>query len=230
MAKRSERLLELMQALRRRRYPVSGRDLADETGVSLRTLYRDIDTLKGLGAAIEGEAGIGFQLAEGYWLPPLMFSEEELEAVALGLRGLIHGPDADMAARARDAQAKIAAVLPEDRRDAMEAVGLFAILRRGAEPDGRLAVIRAALREEKELGLHYRDRRGAETERVVWPVALGYFESRQLLVAWCTLRTDYRRFWVDAIRALTPRDRSYPTPRRTLLHDWRTRENLADLS
>lgn len=230
MARRSERLLELMQALRRRRYPVSGRELAEQTGVSLRTLYRDIDTLKGLGAAIEGEAGLGFQLADGYWLPPLMFTEEELEAVVLGLRGLVYGPDADMATSARDAQAKIEAVLPGDKREAMAAVGLFAIPRGGAEPDDRLAAIRKALREETELGLHYRDRHGAETERVVWPVALGYFETRRMLVAWCTLRADYRRFWVDSILALTPHARSYPTPRRTLLHEWRRRENLADLS
>ena len=97
MGKRSERLLALMQALRRRRRPVAGQVLAEEMGISLRSLYRDIETLKSMGAAIDGEAGLGFQLRAGYFLPPLMFSAEELEAVALGLRTLIFGPDADMA-------------------------------------------------------------------------------------------------------------------------------------
>ena len=112
MAKRSERLLNLMQALRRRRRPVSGAVLAEEMGVSLRSVYRDIETLKSMGAAIDGEAGLGFQLRAEHFLPPLMFTDEEIEALVLGLRGLIYGPDGDMAATARDAASKIEAVLP----------------------------------------------------------------------------------------------------------------------
>ena len=83
---RSERLLELMQALRRRRRPVSAADLADELSVSMRTIYRDIQTLIGQGAAIEGEAGVGYVLKPGFFLPPLMFADEEIEALVLGSR------------------------------------------------------------------------------------------------------------------------------------------------
>src|SRR5690606_24139692 len=93
MAKRSERLLLLMQAFRRRRRPVAGQALADELGISLRSLYRDIDTLRGQGVAIDGEAGVGFQLRADNFLPPMSFSDVEIEAVVLGLRRVVHGRD-----------------------------------------------------------------------------------------------------------------------------------------
>src|SRR5882672_9037926 len=91
---RSERLLDLIQVLRRHRHPVSGHTLADELGVSLRTIYRDIQTLIGQGAAIDSEAGIGFVLRPGFVLPPLMFTDEEIEALVLGSRWVAQRTDA----------------------------------------------------------------------------------------------------------------------------------------
>ena len=231
MGKRSERLLLLMQALRRRRRPVSGRVLAEETGVSLRSLYRDIETLKSMGAAIDGEAGLGFQLRADYFLPPLMFTTEELEAVVLGLRTLIYGPDRDMGDTARDAIAKIAATLPAERRGEMDAIGLFALPRR-REQDGDevLADLRDALREEVQVFIAYEAADDEYTERVIYPVALGYDRDREVLVAWCTLRQDFRSFRADRIVCLELTDSPLPEPRRTLLHRWRMANNLPDLS
>src|SRR3954465_10309015 len=100
---RSERLLDLVQVLRRHRRPVSGQALADELGVSLRTVYRDIQTLIGQGAAIDGEAGIGFILRPGFVLPPLMFSSEEIEALVLGLRLVAQRSDETFRGAATDA-------------------------------------------------------------------------------------------------------------------------------
>jgi len=231
MAKRSERLLALMQALRRRRRPVAGRELAEEMGVSLRSLYRDIETLKGMGAAIDGEAGIGFQLSADYFLPPLMFTEEEIEALVLGLRSLTYGPDAEMSRTARDASAKIAAALPPDRRDAMQSVGLFPVPRSyDAPPDPHLGPLRRALREELQVGLDYVDLGGSRTQRTVYPVALGYYEDRQVLIAWCTLRGDWRRFRIDNMRGLDVSAERLPEPRRTLFFRWRRDNNLPELS
>ncbi len=231
VARRSERLLDLIQALRRRRRPVTGQVLAEEMGVSVRSLYRDIATLRAMGAAIDGEAGLGFQLRAEHFLPPLMFSDEEIEALVLGLRGLVHGPDAEMAATARDASAKIAAVLPAGRRGEMEAVGLFVISSppAGAIADS-LAILRRALREERQVRLGYRDRAGERSERVVYPVALGYFENHQALVAWCTLRADYRTFRIDGIEQLDPLDDPLPEARRTLFHRWHRANKLPDLT
>jgi predicted DNA-binding transcriptional regulator YafY len=230
MAKRSERLLALMQALRRRRRPVTGQLLAEETGVSLRSLYRDIETLKSMGAAIDGEAGLGFQLRADYLLPPLMFSNEEIEALVLGLRTQIYGRDAEMGAAARDALAKISAILSEPRRAEMEAIGLFALPPRGDGQDARLADLRRALRAERQVDLAYRDLRDVPSRRVVYPVALGYYEERQVLVAWCTLRQDYRRFRIDGMEAVSVLADPLPEPRRTLFHRWRTQLGLPDLT
>src|SRR5579862_8962741 len=107
---RSERLFALIQVLRRHRRAVSGAELARELSVSLRTIYRDIQSLAASGAPIDGEAGIGYVLRPGYTLPPLMFTEEEIEALVLGSRWIAERADARFAASARDALAKIAAV------------------------------------------------------------------------------------------------------------------------
>ena len=230
MAKRSERLLNLMQALRRRRRPVAGAVLAEEMGVSLRSVYRDIATLKSMGATIDGEAGVGFQLRAEHFLPPLMFTDEEVEALVLGLRGLIYGPDSEMAATARDASSQIEAVLPRARRDEMLSVGLFVIPPRQIAGDNPLGRLRRALRDEKQVWLGYRDKSGSATERTIYPVALGYFEGHQTLVAWCTLRSDFRTFRVDGIIALDVLETGLPEPRRTLFHRWSSARNLPDLT
>lgn len=230
MAKRSERLLNLMQALRRRRRPVAGAVLAEEMGVSLRSVYRDIETLKSMGAAIDGEAGVGFQLRAEHFLPPLMFTDEEIEALVLGLRGLIYGPDSEMALTARDASSKIEAVLPKLKRDEMLSVGLFVIPPRAVSDDNPLGRLRRALREERQVWLGYRDKSGAISERTVYPLALGYFDGHQTLAAWCTLRNDFRSFRVDGITALELLDERLPEPRRTLFHRWSSARNLPDLT
>ncbi|WP_421762121.1 helix-turn-helix transcriptional regulator [Devosia sp.] len=229
MAKRSERLLALMQSLRRRRRPVSGQVLADELGVSLRSLYRDIATLKSMGAAVGGEAGLGFQLRADYFLPPLTFTNEEVEALVLGLRTLVQGPDDEMSATARDVSSKLSAVLPAGRRDELEAVGLFAMPRNANSGDPRLGQMRRAIREELQVSIQYRDAAGAPTDRIVYPIALGYFRDRQVLIAWCTLRMDWRQFRIDRVDSLAVLSSHLPEPRRTLFHRWRTAFKLPDI-
>src|SRR5262245_23635780 len=104
---RAQRLLDLIQVLRRHRFPVRGAALARELGVSLRTLYRDIEALKAQGARIDGEAGVGYVLRPGFMLPPLMFSEDEIEALVLGSRWVASRADAPLGKAARNALAKI---------------------------------------------------------------------------------------------------------------------------
>jgi predicted DNA-binding transcriptional regulator YafY len=115
----------LIQTLRGYRRPVSGATLASELGVSIRTLYRDIDTLKAQGAHIEGAAGLGFVLRPGFMLPPLMISEHEIEALVLGSRWVAERADHELATGARRALSKIAAVLPSDLRPLLEDAGLI---------------------------------------------------------------------------------------------------------
>ena len=224
---RSERLLDLIQVLRRHRRPVSGQTLADELGVSLRTVYRDIQTLIGQGAAIDGEAGIGFVLRPGFVLPPLMFTDEEIEALVLGLRFVARQTDAPLERAAADALAKIAAVLPDDLRDRVADVGLIAAPVAVAEAID-LAPLRAAIRSEHKVVLDYADKQGERTRRTIWPIAIGFFERTRVIAAWCELRADFRHFRTDRIAALRLTGRRYPQRRRALMRQWRESEGISE--
>ena len=226
---RSERLLELIQVLRRHRRPVSGAVLAEELGVSLRTIYRDIQSLIAQGASIDGEAGVGFVLRPGFMLPPLMFSEEELEALVLGSRFIARRADRPLAHAARNAIAKIAAVLPDDLRDSIDGTGLLAGPGRKLITEAiDLAPIRSAIRAEHKLVLDYLDPKGNRTTRKVWPIALGFFDDMRMLAAWCELRQGFRHFRTDRISTLRPTDQRYPRRRRVLMREWRTREGIPE--
>ncbi|MBB4841783.1 putative DNA-binding transcriptional regulator YafY [Paucibacter oligotrophus] len=226
---RAARLLELLQVLRRHRQPVAGAALAQQLGISLRTLYRDIASLQAQGAAIEGEAGLGYLLKPGFVLPPLMFTAEELEALVLGSRWVIkRGKDARLAEAARRALDKISAVLPAEARHQLDSHALL-VGPAPAEPAESpwLARLRAAIRDEQILGLTYRDLKGRLSERRIWPFALGYFEQVELVVAWCEQRQALRNFRVDHIQALQDTGQRYPRPRQALLKEWQAQEKIA---
>ena len=179
---RPARLLDLIQLLRRHRRPVAAVRLANELGVSMRTVYRDIDTLVAQGAPIDGKAGLGYVLKQGFTLPPLMFGEDEVDALILGLRLVAQRGNPELERAAADAMAKIAAVLPEEMEDVAVRSGLL------AGPSGiptlaSISNIRLAIRTECKLSLRYTDKNGAVTERVVWPVALGFFKAAEVLAA-----------------------------------------------
>ncbi|GMB81748.1 YafY family protein [Shinella zoogloeoides] len=219
---RSERLLALLQLLRRHRHPVSGATLAGELGVSIRTLYRDIATLQAQGADIEGEPGVGYVLRPGFMLPPLMFSQGELEALVLGFRWVQKFADAPVTNAATDALAKISAVLPAELAAELENTALLVGPRRIVDSESvDLAVIRAAIRRERKLRLSYRDAAGAHSERVVWPVALGYFEETRMLVAWCEWRQGYRHFRTERMAAIALLEERFPRRRAAMLKEWR---------
>ena len=222
---RSNRLLELVQALRRRRRPVSGRALAEELGVSLRTLYRDIASLQAQGADIVGEAGVGYVLLPGFLLPPLMFSEDEIEALVLGSRWVAKRTDDRLGGAARNALAKIAAVLPADLREALDASPL--LVGSGQRDPVDLTIVREAIRAERKVSLRYRDGGGVATERIVWPFALGFFDHARVIGAWCELRGDFRSFRIDRVVELAATPERYPRRRRALFKAWREAEGIA---
>lgn len=225
---RSARLLDLLQALRRRRHPVRGADLAEELGVSLRTLYRDIATLQAQGAAIEGEAGLGYVLRPGFFLPPLRFSEDEMDALLLGLRFVAQRGDPVLDEAAEDALAKILAAMPPEAelqaRDGALLSGMG-----GSAGAPHLATLREAMQQERRLHLRYTDKKGAASERIVWPVAIGFFGEAEVLAAWCETRQDFRHFRLDRIVALRIDTDRYPRRRRLLLAEWRLQQDLEDL-
>jgi predicted DNA-binding transcriptional regulator YafY len=222
---RAQRLLDLIQILRRHRHPVSGHVLAQELGVSIRTLYRDIAILNAQGAEIDGEPGLGYVLRPGFMLPPLMFSEDEIEALVLGSRWVADRGDERLGAAARNALAKIAAVLPADLRDALDASPLIVPPAHAMpRPVVDLAVMRKAIRTERKVGITYRDVNGVESKRTIWPFALAFFECVRVVVAFCELRSSFRHFRADRIIDLDVTESRYPRRRQVLLKEWRESE------
>ncbi len=226
---RAARLLDLLQALRRRRHPVTAATLAAELGVSERTIYRDIATLQGEGAAIEGEAGLGYVLRPGFMLPPLMFGDDEIEALVLGLRWVVQRADAPLGAAAADVLAKVTAVLPAALRDKAENTGLIAAPTAGVPTTTiDLAAVRRTIRGECKLRISYADVEGKGTERTIWPIALAFYEKVRIVAAWCETRQDYRHFRTDRIVRAEPMEERYPRRRRVMLAEWRQRQGIPE--
>lgn len=219
---RTARLFELIQRLLRNRGAVSADQLAESLAVSRRTVYRDIQTLKALGAPIDGEAGVGFILGRGFVLPPLMFSAEQIEAIVLGVRMVSQLDDEHLAHAALDALVKIAAVLPGDGRETVATVGLLSGPRPPSVADGvALAGLRAAIRAEYRIEIDYSDEVGRATTRYIWPIALTFGNHVRLLAAWCELRESFRTFRIDRIVGFRETRERYPKRRRGLLWAWR---------
>ncbi|GHT81012.1 transcriptional regulator [Betaproteobacteria bacterium] len=237
---RMQRLLDLLQILRNHRFPVAGAQLAMELGVSLRTLYRDINALREQGAQIDGDPGLGFILRPGFLLPPLMFSEEEIEALVLGSRWVVERGDAPLSAAARNALGKIATVLPRHLRPTLDFSALLVGSARTradadthhaaeiAQPgrDADLSQLRRVIRAERKIRIAYQDLSGATSMRTIWPFALGYFDHVRLLVAWCELRQAFRNFRTDRLTVLVITEERYPRRRQALLKAWRELEGI----
>ncbi|EJL58541.1 putative transcriptional regulator [Rhizobium sp. CF122] len=217
----SQRLFDLLQILRRHRQPVSGSYLAEETGVSLRTIYRDIALLQSMGAEIEGEPGFGYVLRPGFMLPPLMFSEAELKAITLGIQWVSRQTDDELSLAAHDALSKIDAVLPSELRHKLNDNDFH--VGRGALPTPAidLKVLRQAMQQQMKLRIIYRDAREADSDRVIWPIAVAFFDSRRIIAGWCELRQDFRMFRADRIQHATLLADRYPGKRRDLVRQWR---------
>jgi predicted DNA-binding transcriptional regulator YafY len=219
---RAARLLNLLQVLSRHRYPVAGAALASELGISIRTLYRDVGSLQSQGADIVGEPGLGYVLRPGFLLPSMMFSSEEIEALVLGSRWVAERGDARLATAARNALARIAAVLPPELRGDLDSAALLVgPTKQVPSGDRELAAMRQAIRAERKLAIRYLDLDEVASERTVWPFALAYFERVRMLLAWCELRNDFRHFRTDRITELGVGEVRYPKRRQALLKEWR---------
>ncbi len=219
---RTERLLELLQILRRHRQAVSGQYLAQELHISLRTLYRDIATLQGQGADITGETGVGYVLRPGFLIPPLMFSQTEIDALMLGMRWVSTFADQSLAEASTNVLAKIAAVLPSGQRNNMSVVPL----RVGPSSSETfqtedLAMLRDAIRHERKLEITYRNGAGKVSTRTIWPFAIGYFPDYRIIAAWCERAEAFRHFRTDRLLAYTMMESSYPRRRDDMFRAWK---------
>lgn len=195
---RTHRLFQLMQTLRRLPAPVTAQALVDETGVSLRTIYRDIDALRGLGAVIDGETGFGYTLIEDATLPPLAFGDDELEALVLGLREVAVIGDPALAKAAQSALAKLKARLPARQTHRLQHAVLDARrFSRPPEPRIDVKALRSATWYEATVEFQYEDGKGDRSQRQVDPLSIVFMQNAHMLMAWCHLRQDFRAFRLD---------------------------------
>jgi predicted DNA-binding transcriptional regulator YafY len=197
--------------------PITAARLAEETDVSMRSLYRDIDSLRAAGARIEGERGYGYRLIEDYALPPQTFDRGEIEAIALGLAEVKNMGDPALAKSAISVLAKVAATLPDDGEQ-----HLFHAISQVYHPDARYAVtrdmdaIRHACWKEEALTISYADKGHVVSERTILPLAIMYTDRTLTVLAWCCLREGYRMFRTDRITTLVNVGTSF-RPRRAIL-------------
>jgi predicted DNA-binding transcriptional regulator YafY len=170
-------------------------------------------------------------LRSGFFLPPLMFDADELEALVLGARWVRHQGDDALSAAASRALAKIATATPRDLRDHMAETSLW--VPAGPQPavaDPFVQPAREAIRRQCKLRIAYRDEKDASSERVVWPFALAFFQERRVMAAWCELRDAIRHFRVDRIVQAELGSERYPTPRHALLKQWRAMYDIPEPS
>lgn len=225
---RSHRLFHLMQVLRRHRRTVSGGALARELGVSLRTIRRDVATLQDMGADIEGEAGVGYILRPGFLLPPLSFTEEEIQALVIGAQWVSRQTDDTFALAVKNALAKINAVLPADMRSTLEDDFFYVgpPMKRSIPLD--LSDIRRALREQRKLriklSIEHAPAEELQKEQVIWPIMLGFIESKRYVAAWCEQDSKFRVIGMDEITSAEVLPDRYPRNRGQLVKEWRTKE------
>jgi len=226
---RSERLLDLLQSFRRRSRAVTARSLAGELGVSERTIYRDILTLQGQGAPIDGEAGVGYLLRPGFTLPPLMFTTQEIAALVLGARWVASRADPELGMAARNSLAKIGAVLTPQLRNELETttllVGPASFVPANTD---HAKLIRETIRRDGTLDIGYESLEGVLSQRVIWPFGIAFFDYVQVVLAWCELRQDFRHFRLDRIRSCQERPELAPENHRSLLARWQKHEGIPE--
>lgn len=225
---KSQRLLQLIQLLRENHHPVSACVLGDQLGVSIRTIYRDIETLNAQGAQIEGEAGLGFILKPGFLLPPMMWDANEIEALILGARWVSHIPDPPLKQAAQSILAKLQAILPQPQHRLFEQTTLYAINEWLAVNQQFVEHIRLATRQQKKLRIHYINEQQQISERIIWPITIGYFMDKMLLAAWCELRQNFRHFRLDRVQDCYILDAHYPPYKKQLFKEWRATQHATD--
>jgi predicted DNA-binding transcriptional regulator YafY len=218
--RRADRLFQIVQHLRGGRL-VTAQMLGERLEVSERTIYRDIADLQSTGVPIDGEAGVGYIMREGYDLPPLMFTRDEIVAIVAGARMVQAFGGAAMARAAAEALIKIGAVLPAGEKDRIRRTEIH--MPSTAMSDAVRAAVDVAERaveERQVLSLDYRDEQGRATLREVRPLGLWFWGRVWTLIAWCELRNDFRAFRIDRVAAMTPANRIFRHERGKTLADF----------
>jgi predicted DNA-binding transcriptional regulator YafY len=219
--RRADRLFDIIQILRTVSRPITAATLADKLEVTVRTIYRDIAALQGSRVPIEGAPGLGYVLRRGFDLPPLMFTTEEIDAIAVGVRLLRRLRDRKLQEAAESVLGKLSAVVPQPLQSQLVAAPLY--VSDGSAPAVTgidLSQLRGAIRETRKLAITYIDEEGRHTQRRIWPIAMAYYVDVTLVGAWCELRNDFRHFRVDRILASDVLDERFSADSGRLTAEW----------
>jgi predicted DNA-binding transcriptional regulator YafY len=217
--RRADRLFDIIQCLRAATAPVTAASLAASLEVTPRTIYRDIATLQARRVPIDGAAGLGYVLRPGFDLPPLMFTTDEIDAIAVGARLVRRIRDPKLQEAAERVMAKIAVAVPEALRPHLTAAPLYVSEGDAVQPRGiALSEVRSAIRDK--LKITYRNETGRRTRRTIWPIAVAYYVDVTVIAAWCELRADYRHFRIERIEAAEMLDAHFSDRGGRLLAGW----------
>jgi predicted DNA-binding transcriptional regulator YafY len=219
--RRADRLFDILRILRAATGPVTAAAIADELEVTARTVYRDIATLQARRIPIDGAAGIGYVLRRGFDLPPLMFTADEAEAIAVGVRMLARTGDPGLQKAAERVLSKVTLVVPDPLRDYLKAAPVY-VSKSGAPVPTRRdlpAIVRHAIRDARKLRVIYEDEKGRRTTRIIQPFAVAYYVEATLVCAWCELRRAIRHFRTDRVVAADVLDESFTIPQ-AVMADW----------
>ena len=230
--RRADRLFDIIQSLRTAARPMTAAALAGELEVTPRTIYRDIAALQASRVPIEGAPGIGYVMRRGFDLPPLMFTADEADAIAIGVRLLRRLRDPKLQSAAESVLAKLAAVVPDPLQPHLVAAPVY--VSDGSAPPVSgvdLAELRNAVHETRKIAIDYADEEGRRTHRTIWPLAMAYYVDVTLIGAWCELRGDFRHFRVDRITSSRVLDERFPADNGKLMAEWLAlRKERADAS
>ncbi len=208
--RRADRLIKITHFLRQRRQAVTAQQIAESFGICKRTVYRDIECLMDTGAPIRGEAGVGYTIDKKYYLPPVTFDADELEAIGLGISMVRLWTDDRFAEKAHSALEKIAAVLPADLQGELKQITTYAVPNRPKTPwTVNFSELREHIRDQRKICMEYRDEKQQETTRTIRPLALLFFNPVWLLTGWCEKRNDFRNFRIDRIQSLKASDQCF---------------------
>ncbi|HTQ34549.1 MAG TPA: YafY family protein [Stellaceae bacterium] len=213
--RRADRLFDILRVLRVAKAPVTAASIADELEVTVRTVYRDIATLQARRVPIEGAAGVGYVLRRGFELPPLMFTEDEAEAIAVGVRMLARTGDPGLLKAAESVLSKVALVVPDPLRDYLSTTPVYVSKSGAPVPQQRdlPTTIRRAIRDTRKMRIAYEDEGGRRTARIIQPFAVAYYTEATLVCAWCELRSDIRHFRTDRVIAAEVLDDRFTIPK-----------------
>lgn len=201
--RRADRLIRIVHFLRGRRRAVTARRISEEFGICTRTVYRDIQDLTNSGAPISGEAGVGYMIDKRYYLPPVTFDSEELEAIGLGISMVRQWTDERFAEKADSALRKIQAVLPASLQGELEQITTYSMTNPSPSPwTVSFSDLRDCIRIKRKIRISYTDEAQRDTLRTLRPLALVFCSPVWLLAAWCEKRSDFRNFRLDRIRTV----------------------------